>query len=80
VKPGKATREEYTWLMAARDLALTTPLRLEDTGGLLAPLEGLMHPYDALPHLRALFDPEGLKLGIQGKALAQLILLGKEQQ
>ena len=73
-------REDYTWLMAARDLALTTPLRLEDTGGLLAPLEGLMHPYDALPHLRVLFDSEGFKTEVRGKALVQLILLRKEPQ
>lgn len=70
-------REHYTWDKAAQDLALMTRWKLLDAARVAASLEGLVHPYDALPHLLVLTDG-GKGAAEQGKALAQLILLGRE--
>jgi hypothetical protein len=75
----EATREQYTWETAARDLALMTPMRLLDAARIVGSLEGLLHPYDALPPLLVIFDPDRVaSVEAQGKALAALVRLGKQ--
>lgn len=56
-------REEYTWLHASKDLALTTTLSIYQVGRLTWELEQRtdLHPYDVLPILSRVFqhiDPE----------------------
>jgi len=75
----EASREQYTWPMCQRDLALMSSMTLIEVGRMLPPLEGLVHPYDALSPLLLLVNPRKSPAE-RGAALAQLILLGKEAQ
>lgn len=51
-------RDGYTWDMAVKDLALTSRLTLQEASHLCRELDGLAHPYDALPALQRIVSAE----------------------
>ena len=72
------SRADYTWQDAAHDLALFTSLTLQQAGHATYALQGSkLHPYDAFPHLRYVFDRDmETRIG----ALAALIELAQSGQ
>jgi len=65
-------RDEYTWRDATSDLALATRLTLREASAITIALQEVdVHPYDAFPHLRTLFD-EG-PIGARADALKALV-------
>lgn len=65
-------REDYTWAMACKDLALSSRLTLQEAGSLCRELEGLVHPYDALPILIPIVGTEP-SAGLLGANLRRLM-------
>ena len=65
-------RADYTWTMAVKDLALMSTLTLRGASRLTRPLEGYVHPYDAVPILARMITP-GMDAEAVGTALADLL-------
>ncbi|WP_395109799.1 hypothetical protein [Actinomadura sp. SCN-SB] len=66
-------RDEYTWLHASRDLALSTPLTLGAAGRVVYEIEQTaVHPYDALPRLIEIFA-DGYSVEERARAIRSLM-------
>lgn len=67
-----SSREDYTWAEATKDLALLTPLTLQEAGVVCREVESAgLNPHDALPYLKMLFREQD----VARKALALNYLL-----
>lgn len=64
-------RDEYDWSDAAKDIALLTNLTIGEATAVTAELRDLLHPYDSVLSLVALF--ESVSPVRAARALAQLL-------
>jgi len=71
-------RSDYTWEAAQQDLALLTRLTIVEACDLIRPLRATgINPYDVLPLLQQLVDPNSTP-AVHGGLLHSLLTLPRE--